>query len=161
VVTAYDAKIAWFGTVRGALGVLITDNVLLSGTAGLAYGRVELSGNTSVTGSVTVPPTAPFFTSGASVFSESKTNFGIAAGGVIEGKSYLLPPGWTWKVEYLYVNLGSLDIVSPFPAGQLTQFASPFTGPLTTHVRFTDNIVRIGLNYAFGFGNYYTPVITK
>jgi len=80
-VTAYDAKIAWFGTVRGVLGVLITDHVLLYGTGGLAYGRVELSGNTSVTGSVTIPPTAPFITPGASVFSESKTNVGIAVGG--------------------------------------------------------------------------------
>jgi outer membrane immunogenic protein len=139
---------------------LITDQVLLYGTGGLAYGRVELSGNTSVTGSVTVPP-GPFTipavsTPGASVLSQSKTNVGFAVGGGIEGKSYLLPAGWTWKVEYLYVDLGSLDIVSPFPAAQLTQLASPFTGPLTTHTRFTDNIVRVGLNYKFG--NYYAPV---
>jgi outer membrane immunogenic protein len=158
-VTAYDAKIAWFGTVRGVLGMLITDDVLLYGTGGLAYGRVELSGNTSVTGSVTLPPDAPpiSFTPGASVFSASKTNVGFAVGGGIEGKfSYLLPAGWTWKVEYLYVDLGSLDIVSPFPAARPTQFASPFAGPLTTHTHFSDNVVRVGLNYKFD--NYYAPV---
>jgi outer membrane immunogenic protein len=151
-VTAYDAKVAWFGTVRGVLGVLITNDVLLYGTGGLAYGRVELSGNTGVTGSVTFPPTVAFTTPGASVFSESKTNVGIAVGGGIEGKcAYLLPAGWTWKVEYLYVDLGSLDIVSPFPAAQPTTFATPFAGALTTHTRFTDNIVRVGLNYKFGY----------
>ena len=62
----------------------------------------------------------------------------------------MLPAGWTWKVEYLYVDLGSLDIVSPFPAAKPTQFVFPFTGPLTTHTRFTDNIVRVGLNCRFG-----------
>jgi outer membrane immunogenic protein len=151
-VTAYDAKIAWFGTVRGVIGVLITDDILLYGTGGLAYGRVDLSGNTSVIGSVTGVP----FTPGASAFSESKTNAGVAGGVGIEGRWYLLPAGWTWKVEYLHVDLGSLDIVSLFPAARLTQFASPFTGPLTTHTHFTDNVVRVGLNYKFG--NYYAPV---
>jgi outer membrane immunogenic protein len=161
-VTAYDAKIGWFGTVRGILGVLITDHVLLYGTAGLAYGRVELSGNTSVTGSV--PPTA-FITPGGSVFSESKTNVGIAFGGGFEGKcSYLLPAGWTWKVEYLYVDLGSLDTVAPFPGGPVVgvgigPFTTPFSGAITTHTRFTDNIVRVGLNYKFGYAA--APVLTK
>jgi outer membrane immunogenic protein len=55
--TAYDAKIAWFGTVRGRLGLLISDQVLLYGTGGLAYGRVELSGITNVNGSL---PTGGF-----------------------------------------------------------------------------------------------------
>ena len=79
----------------------------------------------------------------------------------------MLPAGCTWKVEYLYVDLGSLDIVSPFPAAKPTQFVFPFTGPLTTHTRFTDNIVRVGLNYRFGAnlqlgqlraGNYHRPM---
>jgi hypothetical protein len=35
----------------------------------------------------------------------------------------------------------------------------PLTGAITTHTRFTDNIVRVGLNYKFG--NYYAPVVTK
>jgi outer membrane immunogenic protein len=46
--TAYDTNISWFGTVRGRLGFLIGDQVLLYGTGGLAYGRVELSGITNV-----------------------------------------------------------------------------------------------------------------
>jgi outer membrane immunogenic protein len=33
-VTTYEAKIGWFGTVRGRLGVLVTDQVLLYGTGG-------------------------------------------------------------------------------------------------------------------------------
>jgi hypothetical protein len=28
---------------------------------------------------------------------------------------------------------------------------TPFTGAINTHTRFTDNIVRVGLNYKFGY----------
>jgi outer membrane immunogenic protein len=107
--TAYDAKISWFGTVRGRLGFLVSDQVLLYGTGGLAYGRVELSGITNVSGSLVT--NNPFFgtvplTPGATAFSESRTNVGFAVGGGIEGKFlYWLPAGWTWKLEYHYVDL--------------------------------------------------------
>jgi hypothetical protein len=38
-------------------------------------------------------------------------------------------------------------------------FTPPFTGPLITHNRFTENIVRVGLNYKLG--NYYVPSVSK
>jgi outer membrane immunogenic protein len=165
-VTSYESRIGWFGTVRGRLGFLITDQVLLYGTGGLAYGRVELSGNTNVNGLLSLPQAVVIpFTPGASAFSESRTNVGFAVGGGFEGKcSYWLPAGWTWKAEYLYVDLGSLDLTGPFPAANpsgnflQSQLTSPFFGAITTHTRFTDNIVRVGLNYKFGFG---APVVTK
>jgi outer membrane immunogenic protein len=157
--TAYDAKIEWFGTARVSLGFLLTDQVLLYGTGGLAYGQVELSGTSNVTGSVVLPGGVVPITPGATVFDASKTKVGFAVGGGIEGKcSYWLPAGWTWKLEYLYVDLGSLDTVSPFPAAVLSA-TTPLTGAMTTHTRFTDNIMRVGLNYKFG--NYYAPVVTK
>jgi outer membrane immunogenic protein len=162
--TAFDAKISWFGTVRGRLGFLIGDQVLLYGTGGLAYGHVELSGITNVNGSLdtTASPGGEGilpFTPAATAFSESKTKVGYAVGGGIEGKcSYLLPAGWTWKLEYLYVDLGSVDTVAPFPGAFVPfqgipgpGFTTPFTGAITTHTRFTDNIVRVGLNYKFGY----------
>lgn len=145
--TGYDAKIDWFGTVRGRLGLLITDQVLFYGTGGLAYGRVELSGNTTVNGSVVGIPGPPF--SGATAFSESKTKAGFAVGGGFEAKLWA---NWTWKIEYLYLDLGYLDTASPFPAATPLAggFSSPFTGSITTRTHFTDNIVRVGLNYKFG-----------
>jgi opacity protein-like surface antigen len=36
-----DHKLSWFGTSRTRLGVLWTPNVLLYGTAGVAYGQVK------------------------------------------------------------------------------------------------------------------------
>ena len=40
-----EQKLSWFGTVRGRLGVTVTPDLLLYGTGGLAYGRVEASAN--------------------------------------------------------------------------------------------------------------------
>ena len=163
--TAYDAKISWFGTNRGRLGALISDHVLVYGTGGLAYGRIELSGITNVSGSYDIVSTAGGgnffgivpFTPGANAFSKSKIKVGYTVGGGIEGKfSYWA--GWTWKLEYLYVDLGSLDTVGPFPGGSAPirppfggLWASPFTGVIATHTRFTDNILRVGLNYKFDY----------
>jgi outer membrane immunogenic protein len=158
-VTAYEARIDWLGTVRGRLGYLVNDQVLLYGTGGLAYGRVKLSGVTNVNG--TLPSEFsnspfPFDNPAASAFSKSRTNIGWTAGAGIEGRfAYWLSAGWTWKLEYLYLDLGSLDTTAPFPpavasTGHALQIqTTPFTGPLTTHTHFTDNIVRVGLNYQF------------
>jgi outer membrane immunogenic protein len=159
-VTAYEARIGWFGTVRGRLGFLITDQVLLYGTGGLAYGQVKLSGNSISTGSLScgqvcfpvfVTPLQPFGTA----FGTSKTNVGFSIGGGIEGKfSLWLPANWTWKLEYLHVDLGSLNAVIPFALGSCqcgfdTIMSRPM-GTITTHTHYTDNIVRVGLNYEFG-----------
>jgi outer membrane immunogenic protein len=149
VATSYEAKIDWFGTVRNRLGYLVADRLLLYATGGLAYGRVEISGNSTVNGFVgAVPLTRP----GTTGFSVSSTNVGFVVGGGIEGKfSYWLPANWTWKLEYLYMDLGSLNTASPFPPAVATAVSTPFTGAIATHTHFTDNIVRVGLNYKFGY----------
>jgi len=150
-VTSYEAKIEWFGTVRGRLGFLINNQVLVYATGGLAYGKVGVSGNSIVNGSVIGPSfTAPFNAAGATAFNESRTNIGWTVGTGIEGRfAYWLPASWTWKLEYLYLDLGSLDTTNPFPPAQAAYFTTLFTGPFTTHTHFTDNIVRVGLNYQF------------
>jgi outer membrane immunogenic protein len=37
----YRHKLEWFGTSRSRLGFLATPNILLYGTAGVAYGQVK------------------------------------------------------------------------------------------------------------------------
>jgi len=71
----------WFGTLRGRAGVAI-NNILLFGTAGMAYGDVR----------------AQFV--GAS---ETHTHVGWAAGLGIEVG---LAPNWSAKAEYLHIDLG-------------------------------------------------------
>ena len=141
-VTSYEAEIDWFGTVRGRLGLLVGDQLLIYGTGGLAYGRVSVSGSTNVS--------AMFFTPATAAFGASKTDVGFSVGGGIEGRlSYWLSPNWTWKLEYLYLDLGSLDTAASSFALVSTPFSSTATGTVTTHTHFTDNIVRVGLNYKF------------
>jgi outer membrane immunogenic protein len=150
--TEYEAKIDWFGTARGRIGMLVTDGLLLYGTGGLAFGRVSASGNFNVTVPVqTFPPVG--FGPSTSAFSQSRTNTGFAVGGGLEGRFFAwLPPNWTWKLEYLHIDLGSIDTSTSFaaaPIGLLASHFTPLAGTMTTHTHFTDNIVRVGLNYQF------------
>jgi opacity protein-like surface antigen len=96
-------------------------------------------------GNGTVP-----FPSSSAAFGASKTNVGFSVGGGIEG-SVWLPANWTWELEYLYLDLGSLNVVTSFtqPSIPNVPSTSPVTGTIATHAHFTDNIVRVGLNYKF------------
>jgi outer membrane immunogenic protein len=73
----------WFGTVRGRGGVAI-GNVLIYGTAGLAYGSLT----------ATTPGN----------LSETHTSFGWVAGA---GAEVGFAPHWSAKAEWLYLDLGS------------------------------------------------------
>jgi len=114
--------------VRLRAGWLVTPTVLLYGTGGLAYGNVDASG--SITDSV-----GPFTYS----FNNSATNVGWTGGGGIEG---IVPntTNWSWKVEYLYVDLGTVSGSAHDP---------DFGGIDSWSTKVTDNILRVGLNYLF------------
>jgi outer membrane immunogenic protein len=120
-------------------------------TGGLAYGRVELSGTGTVSSlfcgdPCPAPPNAPFSVTHA--FDHSNVNTGWVVGTGTEGK--LLIPGWTYKIEGLYMDLGHLDAagsgVSPNVSFGVIANA---TSQVTTHTHFTDTILRVGLNYQF------------
>jgi outer membrane immunogenic protein len=70
----------WFGTLRGRAGIAF-NNVLLFGTAGLAYGTLEAE------------------TAG---LTESHTNIGWTVGGGVEVG---FTPNWSAKAEWLYLDL--------------------------------------------------------
>ena len=71
-------------------------------TGGLAYGKVDLEGTNTVSGTVD----GSLF-SIAQTFGHSHVNTGWVVGTGTEGK--LLIPGWTYKIETLYMDLGHLD----------------------------------------------------
>jgi outer membrane immunogenic protein len=144
ITTAYQAKIAWFGTVRGRVGYAWS-NLLLYGTGGLAYGRVSVSGTQTASGIEKCsvlgecplpPPSTPVPFSSTTTFAGSRVNVGWTVGGGIEG---VLWNNWTWKLEYLYMDLGTLGISAVTSTGALG----------TGNTKFTDNIFRVGLNYQF------------
>lgn len=95
---AIDAgsEIDWFGTIRARLGYG-WDRALLYVTGGAAYGKVSTSIDAAITDFDTV-----IGVSG----STDDTQWGWTVGGGLE---YALTDNWSFKTEYLYVDLGSQE----------------------------------------------------
>lgn len=153
-----SASIDWFGTIRGRLGYAL-DKTLLYGTGGLAYGKVKTAGTASFNGTFTdnsggtcdrggagCPAT------GSSSFGDNSTKYGWAAGAGIE-RSVGFFNNWTWKVEYLYVDLGSANASVPY-SSNVSVPGKPLSQTVTGNGSFggnvTDQIIRVGTNYKFG-----------
>lgn len=126
--------IDWFGTVRGRLGAAF-GNVMFYGTGGLAYGGV----NSSATNAF--PGIGVNFAG-----STSETRVGWAAG---LGLEWMLAPNWSFKAEYLHVDLGSADVRITTPV----QFPADFADYRFHHAF---DSARIGMNYHFG-----GPIVAK
>jgi len=67
------------------------------------------------------------------------------------GLEYAFAPNWSAKIEYDYLNFFS-DII-PYPS------LNP--GPFSLSVGDRKNIVKVGLNYRFGWGKSPAPVIAR
>jgi outer membrane immunogenic protein len=118
-------QLDFFGTVRGRLGILVVPTVLIYATGGLAYGQVDT--NSSLAGAARA----------------QNYNPGYVIGGGVEAA---IGGDWTAKLEYLYLDLGTVSgsfnstVTAIGGAGSLTENFSS---------RITDSIVRVGLNYKF------------
>jgi outer membrane immunogenic protein len=140
-------RMDWFGTVRGRLGYLPTNQLLLYGTGGFAYGRVAQNANvvsnnsTLISGSGGSCPAFLVCYLGAS----DNTKTGWTAGG---GFEYALLNNVTLKAEYIYVNLGNSTVNENV---LFAAFGPPFaqTSTITTHINDAFHVVRVGLNYQF------------
>jgi outer membrane immunogenic protein len=116
-----QAQMNWLTTVRARAGYA-WDNWLFYATGGWAYSKVTFT-DTAVLGA----------TIGPSQISSNRSGWTAGA-----GVEYGIAGGWSAKLEYLYVNLGSV-------AGVLGPNAF-----VTTNHDLTDQIVRVGINYRFG-----------
>jgi outer membrane immunogenic protein len=117
-----EQKIHWLTTVRARVGVVQND-WLWYATGGPAWGRTT--------------ETLIFQAGGGQVsgnFSHIKSGF--AVGGGTESR---IAGNWTAKLEYLYVDLGTVTDVLPLPLGVVQ----------TVDIKVQDHIFRAGLNYQF------------
>lgn len=142
-----DYKLDWFGTARGRVGFLPAERILLYATGGLAYGGFSGS-------STTLP---------LDIGTWSSTNVGWTVGA---GAEAALGSNWSVKFEYLYMDLGHVGGSSATSTVATNAANTPSAGFNTTtttnlayvfNTKFTDNIVRVGLNYKFGGG----PIVAR
>jgi outer membrane immunogenic protein len=136
----YQTKIEWFGTARLRAGYVWGNGTVFSYvTGGLAYGKVDLEGTSTVSGTQAV--TAPFSVTQSIGHSQVNTGWVVGYGteGVID---FWGGRNWTWKVEGLYMDLGHLDATGPGAFGKFPGNISDITigvtaGQVTTHSHFT------------------------
>jgi len=133
-------KLDWFGTLRGRLGYLPANPLLVYVTGGLAYGHVSLSTSFSQT------PTYPTFDP---IMPVSASTSEILAGWTIgTGLEWMFAPNWTVKGEYLYYDLGHATVAPP-PL-TVTVGGTVFTAiGISSEAHFSGNIARLGVNYHF------------
>jgi outer membrane immunogenic protein len=144
-VATTDFHLDWFGTIRGRAGWIWDNRLLLYATGGLAVGHVSADYNLAVNG---LAPNASF--------RSRDVQFGYVGGG---GGEYRFTPRWSFKVEYLYMDLGSVDAAlstsatSPpliFTVGDQRLIAvATSTYNALFNTELTDHVVRGGINYRF------------
>ncbi|WP_045836562.1 outer membrane protein [Hyphomicrobium sp. 99] len=130
---AAGSSMNFFGTVRGRLGIVRDENLLIFATAGLAYAKVKHSFATNI---------GPDSIELDSAFSQSNTDyqFGWTAGG---GFEFMRDGNWSLRGDALYVDLGS----------DTRNYTLDTCGAdCSTRVKFDDSfwVVRLGLTYHFG-----------
>jgi outer membrane immunogenic protein len=141
-----DFRLRWFGTLRGRAGWLVNDSLLLYATGGLAVGRLNADYSLG-----TVGVAAPIATASTGV---TRAGFVVGAGG-----EYRFSERWSAKLEYLYMDLGSIgatfggsvtSVPLIFTVGDF-RFVGVSTSTSTAvfNTRFTDHILRAGVNYRF------------
>lgn len=120
-VLSAGSSIDYFGTIRARLGYAI-DRFLPYITGGVAYGKTAT--DVSVLG--------------FPLFSESSTNWGWTIGA---GGEFAITNNWTFKAEYLYVDLGTSD----FDAGA----GLGFPGVVFVNHDNKFSTFKAGVNYKF------------
>lgn len=121
-----------FGTLRARAGYLVTPNLMLFGTGGLAFGSIKTSAHAVDT--ITSPLGVATFSDVA--VKNTKTKVGWTVG---VGAEYAFNRNWSVKAEYLYASLGKTNV--SFPGEGLYNFAAKSKNDF--------HIGRVGVNYRF------------
>jgi len=142
VTDSLSEKLEWFGTVRARLGsTFIRPTLLAYITGGFAYGGISATDTISGTNILGMQNTnGSTLSPVAASFGGNTTRGGWTIGGGLEG---VLWENWTGKIEYLYIDLGTISgsFITPVVAPSGNFVAASFS----SHI--TDNVLRVGLNY--------------
>jgi outer membrane immunogenic protein len=135
-------RLDWFGTVRGRIGWLPSQSLLLFATGGLAYGQITSQASFTAIGA------NPGGFIGTSTATSSITRAGWTIGGGLE---WMIAPKWSIKGEYLYYDLGNVGGLNQTLTTITTGLGLPLAGAsLVSNGSFHGSIARAALNYHFG-----------
>jgi outer membrane immunogenic protein len=126
-----SAELRWLSTTRARAGWAF-GGWLPYVTAGLASGGLHGAEGNGAPGS-------------SGLGSGTRLRYGFAAGGGVEA---MVMPGWSAKVEYLYVDFGDHDTFDDVNVAP---------GLVPQRVDFQTHIVRLGLNYRYDTGLSVAP----
>lgn len=129
--TTVNQNIRWLGSIRGRIGTLASENMLVYVTTGPVWGGITLAfDQRNLTASCASSPVCVSTT-------QHSTELGWTIGGGIE---YAVASRMSLKAEYAYVDLGvvGLNAAETSALGEAGYFIS-------TH--FSVNTVRLGMNY--------------
>jgi len=137
VTNTSSSKTPWLSTLRGRIGYLPEPNLMVYGTAGLAYGRVKDKFSSTVNVGSTLIEVFPY--------DISKTAVGYALGG---GGEWAINRNWSLKADYTYIRLSTnnrqtIPTVYRGPASLATDVVTLSTS------KEQINLIRLGLNYSF------------
>ncbi|WP_051111983.1 outer membrane protein [Hyphomicrobium denitrificans] len=131
---SFKTSMNWFGTLRGRLGIVQMDNILIYATGGLAYADIEHS----------FSDTGPGFSR-----TDSNTEYGWTAGGGVE---FLRNGPWSIRADALYIDLGSQDHTYTLPDCEVS---------CTSRSHWDDNfwVARVGFTYHIGDLRREAPIV--
>ena len=132
---SFSEQLTWFGNLLPRLGFLPMQNLLIYGTAGLAFGHVEDSSNATIG-----IPAAGLVQQYSN--SNSSTVPGWAVGA---GAEWLITPHWSLSGEYLY---NQLDNYSFIINGSTNKPATPAL-PVTVAGKTNYQTTELAINYRF------------
>ncbi|MDF2995272.1 MAG: porin [Xanthobacteraceae bacterium] len=128
------SEVEWFGTIRARLGYA-WDRVFLYGTGGAAYGKVKSHGSFTIFNGEGDEESISA--------SKSDTNWGWTIGAGLE---YAITDHWTFKTEYLYVDLGKQNLFKAQDEGQIGDNNYLVVGAkIDVETQF--HTIKAGLNY--------------
>jgi outer membrane immunogenic protein len=128
----FSQDIEWLTTLRLRFGTTVTPTILAYLTGGFAVGQVSVNANINSFDNG-VPVAFPF--------SFGKAGFGWTIGA---GSEWRISSNWTAKIEYLFVDLGSVS------SSGICDFCGPPELIAALRSNVTDHILRVGVNYRLG-----------
>ena len=138
----FTDKVDALATFRGRTGALVSPNLLLYVTGGLAVGDVKAG--TTITQQVLGPSALPNAYTSVGYLSEVRVGW-VAGAGV----EWMTKQPWSIKLEGLYYDLGSRNFASS-PLQNFNNVGTLFTSSVpVSHVNFNGYLLRAGINWHF------------